>query len=569
MSQFISSCMFSHITKANAFFSINSEFYVLLSIPLPPFSCMLDICNFSIQKKKKMVLTTLEMLTAASTFLVLVWAPFSRFFLHELQSYVTMLFINKITIFISPCVTIAFHEYSSTDTFTRSQYYENIQNYVSVNSVGRLARKLKAVDVKDSRTMFLGLDDIAEVHDEFQGVKVKWNSDKTVSVASSRGTYSNSNEKRHYTLSFHKRHYQLITTFYIDHVMKEGKEIALKNRKRKLYTNSSSQFGRGWTSVDFEHPASFDTLALDPEKKKEIIKDLLKFRNGKRYYKKIGKPWKRGYLLYGPPGTGKSTLIAAMAKYLDYDPKNFFYIYDLELTAVSNNNELKKLLTAISSKSIIVVEDIDCSHHLTGQRKKKKEDGEQSADSVPETFNSENESSKVTLSGLLNFTDGLSSACGDERIFVFSTNYFDKLDPALIRKGRMDKHIELSYCGFEAFKLLAKIYLDVESHDDLFPTIERLLGETDMTPADVTENLIAYSEDEDADKCLKNLVEALEKAKEEAEEEAKLEKESAGISGTKGVAKYSGALVIKEANGSVTPTAEGSLGKNKAVCMPF
>ncbi|XP_024032241.1 AAA-ATPase At3g28580-like, partial [Morus notabilis] len=136
--------------------------------------------------------------------------------------------------------------------------------------------------------------------------------------------------------------------------------------------------------------------------------------------------------------------------------------------------------------------------------------------------------SKVTLSGLLNFIDGIWSACGGERIIVFTTNYVDKLDPALIRRGRMDKRIELSYCCFESFKVLAKNYLDVESHE-LFAEIECLLGETKMTPADVAENIMPKSDDEDADTCLTNLIEALEKEKEDAkkkaEEEAKLKEE--------------------------------------------
>ena len=314
--------------------------------------------------------------------------------------------------------------------------------------------------------------------------------------------------------------------------MKEGKGIAVKNRQRKLYTNGSNDNLYGgirtkWSHVLFEHPATFDTLAMEPKKKQEIINDLVKFKDGKEYYAKIGKAWKRGYLLYGPPGTGKSTMISAMANFLDYD------VYDLELTVVKDNTELRKLLIDTSNKSIIVIEDIDCSLDLTGQRKKEKEkdeDEEQSKDPVRKMAEEEDKNkSKVTLSGLLNFIDGIWSACGGERLIVFTTNYVDKLDPALIRRGRMDKHIELSYCCFEAFKVLAKNYLDVESHD-LFPSIERLLGETDMTPADVAENLMPKSDTEDADECLKNLVEALENAKEEAirkkaEEEAKLKAE--------------------------------------------
>jgi ATP-dependent 26S proteasome regulatory subunit len=61
----------------------------------------------------------------------------------------------------------------------------------------------------------------------------------------------------------------------------------------------------------------------------------------------------------------------------------------------------------------------------------------------------------VTLSGLLNFIDGLLSAHNDERIIVFTTNFVNKLDPAPIRRGWMDMHVEMSYCCFEAFTRLA------------------------------------------------------------------------------------------------------------------
>jgi chaperone BCS1 len=101
----------------------------------------------------------------------------------------------------------------------------------------------------------------------------------------------------------------------------------------------------------------------------------------------------------------------------------------------------------------------------------------------------------------------------------------DKLDPALIRRGRMDKHIEMSYCGYQAFKVLAKNYLDIESHDDLFPIIEKLLGETNMTPADVAENLMPNSITEDSETCLKNLIQSLEIAKEKAQLKAEKDKQ--------------------------------------------
>ena len=274
--------------------------------------------------------------------------------------------------------------------------------------------------------------------------------------------------------------------------------------------------------MTFEHPARFETLAMEPKKKEEIINDLVKFKRGKEYYAKIGKAWKRGYLLYGPPGTGKSTMIAAMANFLYYD------VYDLELTAVKDNTQLRTLLIETSSKSILVIEDIDCSLDLTGKRKMKKEkdhEDEESKQPIKQAEEEENKDSKVTLSGLLNCIDGIWSACAGERIIIFTTNFVDKLDPALIRSGRMDKHIELSYCCYEAFKVLAKNYLDIDSHH-LFHIIERLLKEVNMTPADVAEKIMPKSNSDDLETCLRNLIESLESTKKKkGEEEARLKEE--------------------------------------------
>ncbi|KAI3828641.1 hypothetical protein L1987_02749 [Smallanthus sonchifolius] len=255
-----------------------------------------------------------------------------------------------------------------------------------------------------------------------------------------------------------------------------------------------------------------------------------------------------------PPGTGKSSMIAAIANLLEYD------IYDLELASVKDNTDLRKLLIETSSKSIIVIEDIDCSLDLTGQRKEKKEDDkEDEKDPITkmEKEKKKKKGSEVTLSGLLNFIDGLWSACGSERLIVFTTNHIEKLDPALIRRGRMDKHIEMSYCCFETFKVLVKNYLDVEWHE-LFETVGRLLGETEMTPADVAESLMPKSDEEDVEVCLKKLIECLEDAKEEArvkaEEEAGRKKEENGEKVQDGDARLAEKVQASDAkeNGVVT-----------------
>ncbi|KAB2064510.1 hypothetical protein ES319_A09G024500v1 [Gossypium barbadense] len=445
--------------------------------------------------------------------LMLVYTVFTQFFPHHLQASFEKYF-NRIVRFAYPYVEITFDEFTG-ERMKRSEAYSRIKSYLSDKSTAS-AKRLKADVVEDSQSPVLSMDYNEEITDEFQGVKVWWSANRIQKLQ----------------LTVHKRHRELITQSYISHVMMEGKEIATEKRQRKLYSNNPSQNWYGyrrskWSNVLFEHPATFDTLAMDAKLKEEIKNDLIKFSKGKDYYARIGKAWKRGYLLYGPPGTGKSSMIAAMANLLDYD------VYDLELTAVKENTELRRLLLDTSSKSIIVIEDIDCSIDLTGQREKKKEkDGNEDEPSDPVTKRvkeEEKNESKVTLSGLLNCIDGLWSSCGGERIIVFTTNYVEKLDPALIRRGRMDKHIELSYCCFDAFKVFAKNYLEIDSHS-LFGEIESLLGETNMTPADVAENLMPKSDYDDVETCLKRLVEAIKDAKEEAKKKAEDEaqKEQSG-----------------------------------------
>ncbi|KAK1417758.1 hypothetical protein QVD17_26892 [Tagetes erecta] len=439
-----------------------------------------------------------------------VWAMFKQWFPEELGNHIETYF-HKLVTYFYPYITVTFHEYQS-DEFERSKAYMAIERYLGANSSKR-AKRLKAKVIKDCKSVVLSMDDYEEVIDEFKGIKIWWKSSKTIPEQQAIFTYRADDEKRYYKLTFHRKHREIITGVYVQHVLDEGNVIATKTRQRKLYTNSKSENWSGnkwtmWSHIMFEHPSTFDTLAMDPKKKKEILNDLVTFSESKEYYKKIGKSWKRGYLLYGPPGTGKSSMIAAMANLLDYD------IYDLELTSVNDNTELRKLLIETSSKSIIVIEDIDCSLDLTGQRKGKKKDGKEENDPIRESVkDKKKKKSEVTLSGLLNFIDGLWSACGSERLIVFTTNHVEKLDPALIRRGRMDKHIEMSYCCFETFKVLAKNYLDLEEHE-LFATVGRLLETRNMTPADVAESLMPKSAEENAESCLNNLIKSLENLKE-------------------------------------------------------
>lgn len=139
----------------------------------------------------------------------------------------------------------------------------------------------------------------------------------------------------------------------------------MKNEERalKMYTMSNSGCYSGkWESVNLEHPATFGTVAMDAEAKRAVIEDLDRFLKRKEFYKRVGRAWKRGYLLYGPPGTGKSSLVAAMANYLKFD------IYDLQLGNVVQDSDLRKLLLTTANRSILVIEDIDCTVEVNDQR---------------------------------------------------------------------------------------------------------------------------------------------------------------------------------------------------------
>uniref|UniRef100_A0A2N9IEJ5 AAA+ ATPase domain-containing protein n=1 Tax=Fagus sylvatica TaxID=28930 RepID=A0A2N9IEJ5_FAGSY len=282
-------------------------------------------------------------------------------------------------------------------------------------------------------------------------------------------------EVRSYELSFHKKHKDKVFSSYLPYVLERAKSITEESKIVKLHTLIEYRSCWDMDGVNLNHPMSFKTLAMDLELKKEVMEDLNNFLNGKEYYKRIGKAWKRGYLLYGPPGTGKSSLIAAMANYLNFD------IYDLDLSEVRSNTDLRLLLLGMPSRSILVIEDIDCSIKLEN-REAENDQGNSSTN-------------KMTLSGLLNFIDGLWSCCGDERIIIFTTNYKEQLDPALLRPGRMDVHICMSYCTPSAFKQIALNHLGL-CHHDLFQQIERLIEDVEVTPAEVAGELMRIKDTE-------------------------------------------------------------------------
>ncbi|CAF1740254.1 unnamed protein product [Brassica oleracea var. botrytis] len=113
------------------------------------------------------------------------------------------------------------------------------------------------------------------------------------------------------------------------------------------------------------------------------------------------------------------------------------------------------------------------------------------------------------------------SSCVEERIIVFTTNHKEKLDPALLRPGRMDVHILMDYCAPNVFKKLAAMYLDYVEEHDLFEPIEKMFREVKATPAEVIEQLMVSKDPDVALKGLMGFLESKKMIRESEESEPK------------------------------------------------
>ncbi|KAL8490444.1 hypothetical protein ACS0TY_025591 [Phlomoides rotata] len=352
------------------------------------------------------------------------------------------------------------------DALTPNHMFQASNLYLSTK-ISPSTRRIKVNKSHKEEDLAVTVDKNEEIIDVYENIRFKWVLQSAAIKPAIQGRNSTT-ELRYFELSFHKKHKNYALKVYLPYILKKAGEIRDEIRTVRLHTvdYNGTEY---WSSVALNHPARFETMAMDPGAKRDLIDDLERFVKGKDYYRRVGKSWKRGYLFYGPPGTGKSSLVAAMANHLKFD------VYDLDLREVQCNSDLRRLLVGTANRSIIVIEDIDCNVGLMNR---------DAADN-----NAVTEDDKISLSGLLNFVDGLWSSCGDERIIVFTTNHKNRLDPALVRPGRMDVQLEMSYCTFDGFKILAATYLRVEEHS-LFPVIRDLLRNVEATPALVAGELM-------------------------------------------------------------------------------
>jgi hypothetical protein len=264
---------------------------------------------------------------------------------------------------------------------------------------------------------------------------------------------------------------------YLNNITDNYHKKIIHERSNKKFTymlknagpiTNDDELSMCWNEYNFNTNKSFDTLFI--ENKRNILKQIDFFNNNEEWYKNKGNPYTLGIGLYGPPGTGKTSFIKSLAKYLnrhliiiplskiytEEQLNNAFY----ELNYVSKNKE-----NIDFNQKIICFEDIDCMSDIVNKRNKKitKDNGYSSDSSCNSESNSSINKTKkksdkyftvdmkpvrtITLSCILNLIDGIIEHPG--RIIIMTSNHYEKLDPALVRPGRIDIEIEMKNASAE------------------------------------------------------------------------------------------------------------------------
>jgi transitional endoplasmic reticulum ATPase len=149
----------------------------------------------------------------------------------------------------------------------------------------------------------------------------------------------------------------------------------------------------------------------------------------------------KGILLFGPPGTGKTLLAKAVAA---KSRMNFISVKGPELLSKWVGESEKQVREAFrkarqSAPSIIFFDEIDALVQQRGQQHTNSRVGES------------------VLSQILTEMDGVEELSGV--VIMAATNRPDLLDPALLRPGRLEKHIYIKPPNLNGRKAILKIYL--------------------------------------------------------------------------------------------------------------
>jgi SpoVK/Ycf46/Vps4 family AAA+-type ATPase len=283
----------------------------------------------------------------------------------------------------------------------------------------------------------------------------------------------------------------------------------LREDSRFIYTLTKNKYEESkcelWEETLFESTRKFANLFF--KNKTEVIEKLDFFLNNKKWYFDIGIPYSIGIGMYGPPGTGKTSLIKAIANYTNR------HIVVISLKLVKSKKQLDSIFfedrynldnkrsSVGFDKKIIIFEDIDCIGDIVMDREKKKAmsmtrlgtkldlnglttDSNINIGDLLETIVATEKSidktcafpkieigeEPITLDDILNLWDGIRETPG--RIMIISSNHYHDLDPALIRPGRIDLTLELTYTTHETIKEIYKHLFNEELTNDELQNVE-------------------------------------------------------------------------------------------------
>lgn len=183
----------------------------------------------------------------------------------------------------------------------------------------------------------------------------------------------------------------------------------------------------------------FADVAGMEEVKEMLYKDVLFVLNNKEKANLYKLKTPNGMLLYGPPGCGK-TFIAE--KFAQESHLNFMMVKGSDLGSIyihGTQGKIAELFTEAAKKAPIIL----CLDELDGM--------------VPDRTRTTNEGQAGEVNEFL----GQLNNCADRGIFVIGTsNRPDKIDPAVLRTGRMDKLVYIPVPDKDARRALFGLQLE-------------------------------------------------------------------------------------------------------------
>lgn len=175
----------------------------------------------------------------------------------------------------------------------------------------------------------------------------------------------------------------------------------------------------------------------------ELRNSISKFINNKDWFVKHNIPYHYGILLHSDPGSGKTSIARAIST--EYGLDMYICVGGEVSYFINNINRDRTILSFEKSKpSIVLFEDIDCDESVRSRT------GE--VISIDETL----KRPKKSIGNMLNTLDGILGLTNV--IYIFTTNHVDKLDPAILRPGRIDLKLHIDYATPETFDQFLKSF---------------------------------------------------------------------------------------------------------------